>query len=98
MFDISSPVRFSLCSISINNINIIINNNSSLAIVRWNEHHELNRIHNNCQCVNRREQYKHNWSHANKVDGSRIHGYNCLVATRLSQFGYINKRSIHKHE
>ncbi|KAF7255421.1 hypothetical protein EG68_07192 [Paragonimus skrjabini miyazakii] len=31
-------------------------------------------------------------SHANKVGGSRIHGCNRLVATRLSRFGYRNER------
>ncbi|KAF7241264.1 hypothetical protein EG68_11564 [Paragonimus skrjabini miyazakii] len=37
-------------------------------------------------------------SHANKVGGSRIHGCYCLVATRLSQFGYKNERSKNKRE
>ncbi|KAF7232000.1 hypothetical protein EG68_12519 [Paragonimus skrjabini miyazakii] len=31
-------------------------------------------------------------SHANNVDGSRIHGCYCLGVTRLSQFGYRNER------
>ncbi|KAF5395382.1 hypothetical protein PHET_12303 [Paragonimus heterotremus] len=34
--------------------------------------------------------------HANKVHSSRIHDCNCLVATRLSQFGHRNVRMHNK--